>query len=141
MAAQLVRRSSSACAFSSTVRRDGLAAGPGSPYLRSVSWLPRPSSPTAVLRDFVAFVRQREREHVLGAIMAFLVTLIIVIIFLIDPKVNTAPPEQVTYAEIYPANRTDADIIRDQKKDAAERLAAKKEKQRQFKELENQLGM
>ena len=106
-----------------------------------MSWLPRPSSPTSVVRDFLAFVRQREREHVLGAIMAFLVTLIIVLIFLIDPKVNTAPPEQVTYADIYPANRTDAQIIADQKKDAAALQAAKKEKQRQFKELEKQLGM
>ena len=106
-----------------------------------MSWMPRPANPTAVFRDFVAFVRQREREHVLGAIMAFLVTLIIVIIFLVDPKVNTAPPEQVTYVELYPSNRTDAQIIADQKKDAAALQAAKKEKQRQFKELEKQLGM
>src|SRR3954470_9330446 len=106
-----------------------------------MSWLPRPSSPTSVVRDFLAFVRQREREHVIGATLAFLVTLIIVLIFLIDPKVNTAPPEQVTYAELYPSNRTDAEIIADQKKDAAARLAAKQEKQRQFKALENQLGM
>ena len=106
-----------------------------------MSWIPRPASPRVVLRDFLAFARQRDREHVIGAVLAFLVTLIIVIIFLVDPKVNTAPPEQVTYADIYPANRTDADIIRDQKKDAAALLAAKKEKQRQFKELENQLGM
>jgi hypothetical protein len=106
-----------------------------------MSFLPRPSSPTAAFRDFLTFVRRREREHVLGAIMAFLVTLIIVIIFLIDPKVNTAPPPQVTYVELYPSNRTDAQIIADQKKDAAALLAAKKEKQRQFKELENQLGM
>jgi hypothetical protein len=106
-----------------------------------MSWFPTPSSPRAVFRDLLAFVRQREREHVIGATLAFLVTLIIVLIFLIDPKVNTAPPEQVTYAEIYPANRTDADIIRDQKKDAAARLAFKKEKQRQFKQIENQFGM
>ena len=106
-----------------------------------MSFLPRPSSPRTALRDFVTFVRQREREHVLGAIMAFLVTLIIVIVFLVDPKVNTAPPEQVTYADIYPANRTDAEIMADQKKDAAARLAAKQEKQRQFQKLENQLGM
>lgn len=89
----------------------------------------------------MAFIRQREREHVLGAAMAFLVTLIIVIIFLVDPKVNTAPPEQVTWVELYPSNRTDAEIIRDQKKDAAERAAFKKEKQRQFQQIENQLGM
>src|SRR3954468_20379555 len=106
-----------------------------------MSWIPRPASPRAVLRDFLAFARQRDREHVIGAVLAFLVTLIIVIIFLVDPKVNTAPPEQVTYADIYPANRTDAQIIADQKKDAAALAAAKKEKQRQFKELENQLGM
>jgi hypothetical protein len=106
-----------------------------------MSWMPRPASPTAVFRAFLAFIRQREREHVLGAIMALLVTLIIVLIFLIDPKVNTAPPEQVTYVELYPSNRTDAQIIADQKKDAAALQAAKKEKQRQFKELEKQLGM
>jgi len=106
-----------------------------------MSWLPKPSSPRAVFRDFMSFVRQREREHVIGASLAFLVTLIILLIFLIDPKVNTAPPEQITYADIYTANRTDAQIIADQKKDAAARAAFKKEKQRQFQEIENKLGM
>jgi hypothetical protein len=106
-----------------------------------MSFLPKPSTPRAAWHDLVTFVRQREREHVIGAMLSFLVTLIILIIFLVDPKVNTAPPEQVTYADIYPANRTDAEIIADQKKDAAARLAAKKEKQRQFQELEKQLGM
>jgi hypothetical protein len=47
----------------------------------------------------------------------------------------------VTEVDLYPSNRTDADIIRDQKKDMAERAAAKKEKQRQFQQLEKQLGM
>jgi hypothetical protein len=103
--------------------------------------MPRPSSPRAALRDLTRFVRQREREHVIGASLAVLVTMIIVIIFLVDPKVNTAPPEQITYVDIYSANRTDAQIIADQKKDAAERLAFKQEKQRQFRKLENQLGM
>ncbi|MEP6983736.1 MAG: hypothetical protein ABI853_08845 [Sphingomicrobium sp.] len=106
-----------------------------------MSWIPRLSSPLAVLHDFLAFVRQREREHVIGASLAVLVTMIIVIVFLVDPKINTAPPPQVTYVELYSSNRTDAEIIADQKKDAAARLAAKKEKQRQFQELENQLGM
>lgn len=94
-----------------------------------------------MFRDFLAFVRQREREHVIGAALAFLVTLIILIIFLVDPKVNTAPPQQVTWVELYPSNRTDAQIIADQKKDAAERFAAKKEKQRQFQELEKKFGI
>jgi hypothetical protein len=106
-----------------------------------MSWLPPLSSPRAVFRDFLAFVRQREREHVIGAALAFLVTLIILIIFLVDPKINTAPPQQVTWVELYPSNRTDAQIIADQKKDAADRLAAKKEKQRQFQELEKKFGI
>ena len=39
------------------------------------------------------------------------------------------------------ANRTDAEIIAQQKKDQAARRAYQAEKQRQFKRLENQLGM
>ena len=106
-----------------------------------MSWFPSPSSPTAAFRDLAAFMRQRSREQVIGAALAFLATAIILILFLVDPKVNTAPPEQVTEVELYPANRTDADIAADQKKDMAAKAAAKKEKQRQFQQLENQLGM
>src|SRR4051794_2895803 len=82
-------------------------------YIWLMSWLPSPSSPRTALRDLIAFVRQREREHVIGASLAVLVTMIIVLIFLIDPKVNTAPPEQVTFVELYPSNRTDAQIKAD----------------------------
>jgi hypothetical protein len=89
----------------------------------------------------MAFLRQRSREQVIGAILAVLVTIIIVIIFLVDSKINTAPPPQIVYVEDYPANRTDAEIIADQKKDQAKRDAAAKERQRQFQELEKQLGM
>ena len=77
----------------------------------------------------------------IGAALAFLVTVIIVIEFLVDAKIDTAPPPQVTYVELYPSNRTDAEIIADQKKDMAAKLAAQKERQRQFQKLENQLGM
>ncbi|MGN6849194.1 MAG: hypothetical protein ACTHJK_06930, partial [Sphingomicrobium sp.] len=89
-----------------------------------MSFFPHPSSPRAALRDLFAFIRQREREHVIGAALAILVTLIIVIEFLVDSKVNTAPPPEVVEVQLYPANRTDADIVRDQKKDMAEREAA-----------------
>ena len=106
-----------------------------------MSWFPRPSTPRAAFRDFVSFVRHREREHVIGAALAFLVTVIIVIEFLVDAKVGTAPPPRITYVELYPANRTDAQIVTDQKKDMATKLAAQKEKQRQFQKLEKQLGM
>jgi len=106
-----------------------------------MSWFPRPSTPAAALRDLAAFMRQRSREQVIGASLAFLVTAIIVIEFLVDAKIGTAPPPEITYVQLYPANRTDADIAADQKKEQAAREAALKERQRQFQKLENQLGM
>lgn len=86
-------------------------------------------------------MRQRSREQVIGAALAFLVTTIIVIEFVIDAKFGTAPTPQVTYVQLYAQNRTDADIIADQKKDMMNKLAAQKERQRQFQKLEKQLGM
>ena len=106
-----------------------------------MSWFPRPSSPRAAIGDLIAFMRQRSREQVIGGALAFLVTAIIVIEFLVDSKINTAPPPQVVYVELYPSNRTDAEIVADQKKDQAKRDADKLAKQRQFQQLENQLGM
>jgi hypothetical protein len=106
-----------------------------------MSWFPRPSSPRAAFRDLADFIRHREREHVIGAALAFLVTVIIVIEFVVDAKIGTAPPPQVVEVELYPSDRSDAQIIADQKKDMAARLAAQKERQRQFQKLEKQFGM
>jgi hypothetical protein len=106
-----------------------------------MSWFPKPVSPRAAFRDLAAFMRQRSREQVIAASLAMLVTAIIVIEFIIDAKINTAPPPRIVYVELYPSNRTDAQIIADQKKDQAAKDAAIKERQRQFQKLENQLGM
>jgi hypothetical protein len=106
-----------------------------------MSWFPRPVSPRAAFRDLAAFMRQRSREQVIGASLALLVTAIIVIEFIVDAQIGTAPPPQVTYVELYPSNRTDAQIIAQQKQDQAAKDAAIKERQRQFQKLENQLGM
>jgi hypothetical protein len=106
-----------------------------------MSWFPRPSSPRVAFADLRDFLRQRSREQRLGAALSLLVTTIIVIIFLVDSKINTAPPPQIVYVESWPTSRTDAEIITEQKKDQAARDAAFKERQRQFQALENQLGM
>ena len=106
-----------------------------------MSWFPSPVSPRAAFADFRAFVRQREREHWIGGALAVLVTIIIVIEFLVDSKINTAPPPQVIYVDLYESNRTDAQIIAQQKKDQAAKDAAAKEKQRQFQELGKKLGI
>ena len=106
-----------------------------------MSWFPRPSTPTAALRDLFAFMRQRSREQVIAACLAVLITAIIVIEFIVDPQIGTAPPPQVVEVELYSPNRTDADIAAEQKKDQAEKEAWKKERQQQFKKLEKQLGI
>ena len=103
--------------------------------------LPPVSNPSVAWRDLLAFLRQRGRERVIGAILAVLVTIIIVIVFLVDAKINTAPPQQVIYVELYSANRTDAEIIADQKKDQAKKAAIARERQRQFQKLEKKFGM
>ncbi len=102
---------------------------------------PRPVSPRAALADFRAFLRQRGREQWIGAALAVLVTIIIIIEFLVDSQINTAPPPRVIYVQQYDANRTDAEIVAQQKIDQAAKEAAQKERQRQFQKLEKQLGM
>ena len=106
-----------------------------------MSWFPRPSSPSAAFRDLAAFMRQRSREQVIGASLALLVTTIIVVEFVIDAKIGTAPPPQIIYAELSPSKRTDAQILADHKMDMAERGGFEQEKRRQFRKLEKQLGM
>ena len=86
-------------------------------------------------------MRQRSREQVIGGLLAFLVTAIIVIEFVIDARMGTAPPPQVVEVKLYPSNRTDAEIIADQKKDQAKKEAFEKEKRQQFQKLEKKFGM
>jgi hypothetical protein len=105
------------------------------------SWFPKPVGPRAAFSDLRAFMRQRGREKVIGALLAVLVTTIIIIEFLVDSKINTAPPPTVVYADSWSVNRTDAEIVAQQKVDQTKRDAAAKEKQRQFQKLEKQLGM
>jgi hypothetical protein len=106
-----------------------------------MSWFPKPSSPRAAFRDLTAFIRHSGREQRIGAALALLVTGIIVIIFLVDAQIGVAPTPQPTYVELYPSNRTDADIIAEQKKEQAAKEAGEKEKQRQFQKLEKQLHL
>ena len=106
-----------------------------------MSWFPRPVGPRAALADLRAFMRQRGREKVIAGLLAVLVTAIIVIEFLVDSKINTAPPATIIYADSWKADRTDVEIVGQQKIDQAKRDVAAKEKQRQFQKLEKQLGM
>ena len=120
---------------------DGLARRARPPYLCRMSWFPKPSSPRAAFRDLTAFIRHSGREQRIGAALALLITAIIVFIFLIDAKIGVAPTPTPTYVELYPANRTDAEIIAEQKKEMVIKEQGEKEKRRQFQKLEKQFGM
>jgi hypothetical protein len=103
--------------------------------------LPPTVGPRAALRDLKAFLGQRSREQILGATLAVLVTIIIVIIFLVDSKINTAPEPTVVFVENYGPDRTDADIIADQKKASEERRKAEEARRREYQKLEKQFGI
>ena len=103
--------------------------------------LPRPVSPRAAWADLRAFLSRRSREKNIAAVCALVATAVIVVAFYFDPQVNTAPPPTVVYVESFRADRTDAQIVADQKKDQAKKDAAQAERQRQFKELGDQLGI
>jgi hypothetical protein len=106
-----------------------------------MSWFPRPVSPLAAFYDLRAFLRQRSREQVIAGALAFLITTIVVIMFLVDSKINTAPPPTIVYVDSWSEKRTDAEIVAQQKKDQAALEAAAKERQKQFQEIENRFGM
>ena len=93
------------------------------------------------MRDLAAVLRHSSREQRIGATLAVLVTIIIVIEFLVDSQINTAPAPQIVYVEQWNSNRTDAEIVADQQKRQAAKEAAQKERQRQFQKLEKDLGI
>ncbi|GAC1583232.1 MAG: hypothetical protein NVS3B5_17770 [Sphingomicrobium sp.] len=103
--------------------------------------LPPPVGPIAALKDFAAVFRHGRREKIIGGMLAILSTIIIVILFLVDPQINTAPPPTIIYVEQYSPNRTDGDIKRDQIKDQKAREAAKEARKKEFQQLEKKLGM
>jgi len=106
-----------------------------------MSWFPKPVGPRAAIADLRAFMRHGSREQFIGAALAILVTMIIIIEFLVDSKINTAPPPEVVEVQLYAPNRTDAQIAADQKKDQAAKEAQKKTDQKQYQQLAKQLGI
>lgn len=106
-----------------------------------MSWFPKPVGPRAAFADLRAFLSHSSREQRIGAMLAGLATTIIVIVFFVDSKINTAPPPRLIYTESWSADRTDEEIVAEQKKHQAEKEAYARERQRQFQKLQNKLGI
>ena len=103
--------------------------------------LPRPASPKALIADFRAFIAERSRHQLVAAALAVAMPIIIVIGFIVDSRTNIDPGEQLIYVQSWSATRSDEEIKADQQRRQQEREAAQAERQRQFQQLEKQLGM
>jgi hypothetical protein len=103
--------------------------------------LPRPASPRVLIADIRAFAGARSRHQWVAALAAVLMPIVIVFGFVKDATTNTAPGEQIVYVKSWTAQRTDAEILADQKRHEAERKAAAVERQRQYRKLAERLGM
>ena len=114
-------------------RRGGLA-----PIYMGMSFLP-PFEPRKGISEFIAFAKRRDREHVIGGMLALLMTAVIVVIFFVDSKVNTAPPTQVIYADVYAGEPTDEEIIERQEREQAEIEERARQRQEQFREIDEAL--
>ena len=117
-------------------RGAGLAMRAAPPYLRRHG-NPSPDSRARAprSRDLRGFLRQRSREQVIGATLAVLVTIIIVIVFFVDSKINTAPPPHDRLCR--ESTRPTAPTPRSsptRRSDQAEREAARRKQQRQIPE-------
>jgi len=98
-------------------------------------------SPRAAWRDFKAVLARRSREQTIAALLSFAATAFIIVIFFADSRVNTAPPVTVTFVDSWSANRSDSEIVADQKKDQAANEERARARQEQFKEIANTFGI
>ena len=111
------------------------------PYIPLMPVLPPTHSPRAAWRDLRAVLRRRSRENAIAAGLSILFTVVIIVVFFLDAKVNTAPPVTVTFVDSWSANRTDAEIQADQVKDQKAREERARARQEQFKEIANSFGI
>ena len=106
-----------------------------------MGFFPPMHSPRAALREFGSVMRRRSRESLIAAGLSVLFTVVIIVVFFLDAKVNTAPPVTVTYVDSWSENRTDAEIKADQVKDQAAREDRAAKRQEQFQEIANSFGI
>lgn len=103
--------------------------------------LPRPASPKALIADLRAFLSDRPPHQLVAAALAIAMPVLIIIGFIVDARTNIDPGEQLIYVDSWNANRTDEEIVADQKERQARTEAAQAERRRQFQELEKRFGM
>jgi len=90
-------------------------------------------------RDLRTFFATRRRHEFVFAALSVGLCVLLVIGFYKDSKFPV--PEQIIYVQNWPANRTDAQIIAQQKIDRIEKQKAMAERQAEYKRLGDSLGI
>jgi len=96
--------------------------------------LPRPTGPLAAWRDLRAFFSNVGGHVWIAAGLALAITAFIIFGFWHDSRFQQQPT--IIYVQNWPANRTDAEIIADQKKASAEKHKAEAERRAEFQRLQ-----
>lgn len=102
--------------------------------------LPRPSSPHALIADIKAFVATRGAHHWIAAGLAVLVPAGLFSAIYFQYR-DVERPERVITVQMWSADRTDEEIIADQKEAQARKEAEAKQRQEAFKRLADKLGI
>ena len=102
--------------------------------------LPRPSRPAALWRDLLAFLGTRQRHRVLFAAISIAIPALLIAGFYVDSKVEPVPLGTI-YVESWPADRSDDEIVAQQKIDQAKRENAMAAKRAEYQRLKERLGI
>lgn len=110
-------------------------------YLAAMAIFPRPVSAKRAWTDLRDYLAEGRRHKILFLLLAVAATWAIIWGFLLDSKTNTMPGRQIIYIQNWSADRSDADIIAQQKKDLLKRQAAIKRKQQDFRKVADRFGI
>jgi hypothetical protein len=102
-----------------------------------MAYFPRPAKPKALLADLKGMFAVNRRHKLLFGAMAIGMTSLIITGFILESRNGILPGASTIYAADWSENRTDAEIIVQQKIDQKELDAAKAEKRRQFQKVDD----
>lgn len=102
--------------------------------------LPRPARPTALIADVRRFLADGGRHRLLFGALAIAMPLLIIALFVRDAR-DLGPGRTITYVTQWPATRTDAEIVAQQKVDQKLKAKADAEKRAAYQRLQKELGI
>ena len=99
-------------------------------------------SPIGGIKDLISYVGEARPHRLLFLIIACQVPALLIYGLYLQHKLNTAPPPQtIIYFESWTLDRTDEEVIAQQKIDGAKKTARLKAKQEAYKKLGRQIGI